>query len=73
MMGLQAACARSHKGGRKFALTKAQICMAQAAMASREISVSELCKELGVESVTPYRYVDRNSSLRDYVKRVLAA
>ncbi|ABV95422.1 putative resolvase (plasmid) [Dinoroseobacter shibae DFL 12 = DSM 16493] len=41
MMGLQAARARTHKGGRKFALTKAQICMAQAVMASRETSISE--------------------------------
>ena len=32
--------------------------MAQAAMASRDTSVSELCKELGVTPVTLYRYVD---------------
>ena len=38
--------AMTPKGGRKFALTKAQVRMAQAAMASRDTSVSELCKEL---------------------------
>ena len=42
MAGLQAA--RGRKGGRKFALTKVQVRMAQAAMASRETSISELCE-----------------------------
>ena len=73
MAGLQAARARGRKGGRKFALTKAQVRMAQAAMASRDTSVSELCKELGVKPVTLYRYVDPNGNLRDYGKRVLSA
>jgi len=73
MAGLQAARARGRKGGRKFALTKAQVRMAQAAMVSRDTSVSELCKELGVKPVTLYRYVDPNGNLRDYGKRVLGA
>ena len=47
--GLQAARARGRKGGRRFALlSKAQVRLAQAAMAIREISVAELCRELGV-------------------------
>ena len=71
MAGLAAARARGRKGGRKFALTKAQVRMAQAAMAKRDTSVSELCKELGVKPVTLYRYVDPNGILRDYGKRVL--
>ena len=41
MAGLQAARARGRKGGRKFALTKGQVRMAQAAMASRDTSASE--------------------------------
>ena len=69
----QAARARGRKGGRKFALTKTQVRMAQAAMASRDTSVSELCKELRVKPVTLYRYVDPNGILRDYGKRVLNA
>ncbi|MGB3244716.1 MAG: recombinase family protein [Sulfitobacter sp.] len=73
MAGLQAARARGRKGGRKFALTKAQVRMAQAAMANRDTSVSELCKELGVKPVTLYRYVDPTGSLRDYGKRVLGS
>lgn len=73
MAGLQAARARGRKGGRKFALSKAQVRMAQAAMANRDTSVSELCKELGVKPVTLYRYVDPNGNLRDYGKRVLSA
>ncbi len=73
MAGLQAAHARGRKGGRKFALTKAQVRMAQAAMANRDTSVSELCHELGVKPVTLYRYVDPDGNLRDHGERVLGA
>lgn len=73
MAGLQAARARGRKGGRKFALSKTQVRMAQAAMANRDTSVSELCKELGVRPVTLYRYVDPSGNLRDYGTRVLGA
>ena len=73
LAGLQAARARGRKGGRKFALSKAQVRMAQAAMANRDTSVSELCKELGVKPVTLYRYVDPRGNLRDYGKRILGA
>lgn len=73
MAGLQAARARGRKGGRKFALTKAQVRVAQVAMANRDTSVSELCKELGIRPVTLYRYVDPKGDLRDYGKQVLAA
>ena len=55
--GLKAARARGRKGGRKFALTKAQVRLAQAAMAHRDTSVSALCRELGIRPVTLYRYV----------------
>ena len=59
--GLKAARARGRKGGRKFALSKAQVRLAQAAMAHRDTSVSELCRELGIRPVTLYRYVGRRS------------
>ena len=42
MAGLKAARARGRRGGRKFALTKAQVRLAQAAMAHRDTSVSAL-------------------------------
>lgn len=71
--GLRAARARGRRGGRKPALTKAQVRTAQAAMAHRDTSVSELCKELGISPVTLYRYVDPQGNLRDYGKRVIAA
>ena len=45
LAGLKAARARGRKGGRKFALSKAQVRLAQAAMAHRDTSVSELCRE----------------------------
>ena len=66
MAGLAAARARGRKGGRKFALSKAQVRLAQAAMAQRDTSVSDLCKELGIERVTLYRYVGPNGG--DYTK-----
>ncbi len=46
--GLTAARARERKGGRKFALSKAQVRLAQAAMAHRDTSVSALCRELKI-------------------------
>lgn len=72
MAGLHAARARGRKGGRKFALTKAQVRMAQAAMANRDTSVAQLCKELGISPVTLYRYVDPKGNLRTAGMQVLA-
>ena len=71
--GLRAARARGRKGGRKPALTKAQVRTIQAAMAHRDTSVSELCGELGISPVTLYRYVDPQGNLRDHGKRVIGA
>ena len=73
MAGLKAARARGRKGGRKFALSKAQVRLAQAAMANRDTSVSELCRELGIKPVTLYRYVGPQGELREQGERVLAA
>lgn len=73
MAGLAAARARGRSGGRRFALTKSQVRFAQAAMANRETSVSELCKELGIKPVTLYRYVGPNGEIRENGSRVLAA
>ena len=50
--GLTAARARGRNGGRTFALSKAQVRLAQAAMAHRDTSVSALCRELGIRPVT---------------------
>lgn len=73
MAGLAAARARGRKGGRKFALTKAQVRLAQAAMSNRDTSVAAIAAELGVKPVTLYRYVDANGNLRDHGRRVLSA
>ncbi len=73
MAGLAAARARGRKGGRKFALTKAQVRMAQVAMANRDTSVAELCRELKIKPVTLYRYVDPEGNLRENGKRLLGA
>ena len=73
LAGLEAARARGRKGGRKFALSKAQVRLAQAAMQNRDTSVAELAKELRIKPVTLYRYVGPNGELRENGKRVLNA
>ena len=71
--GLAAARARGRKGGRKFALTKAQVRLAQAAMKNRDTSVTELAAELGIKPVTLYRYIGPRGELRENGRRVLRA
>src|SRR4051794_18642179 len=69
--GRAAAWARGRKGGRRCALTKAQVRLAQAAMAQRDTSVAALGSELGIQRVTLDRYVGPDGVLRSYGKRVL--
>ena len=65
--GFKAARAR----GRKFALSKAQVRLAQVAMTDRDTTVKELCRELGVGRVIVYRHVNARGGLREQGKRVL--
>jgi len=69
---LTAARARGRKGGAKFALTKAQVRLAQSAMGQKETVISELCKELGITKPTLYRYLAPNGALRDCRKKWVA-
>ena len=71
--GLKVARARGREGGRKFARSKAQVRLAQAAMAHRDTSVSEICRELGIRPVTLYRYVGPQGQLREQGEKILAA
>ena len=73
LAGLEAARARGRRGGRKFALTKAQVRLAQAAMKNRDTSVADLAAELRVKPVTLYRYVGPRGELRENGKQVLGA
>ena len=70
MAGLKAARPRGRKGGRKLALSKAQVRLAQAAMAKHDTSVSALCAELGIKPVTLYRYVGPQGQLRAQGEKV---
>jgi DNA invertase Pin-like site-specific DNA recombinase len=70
--GLAAARARGRVGGRKPALSKSGVRRAQAAMKSRDTSVSELALELGVSSKTLYEYVSPSGEIRTLGKKVLA-
>jgi DNA invertase Pin-like site-specific DNA recombinase len=69
--GLAAARARGRIGGRKFALTKAQVRLAQSAMGKKETRVCDLCEELGVTRVTLERYVGPEGELREHGRRAL--
>ena len=71
--GLAAARARGRTGGAEFKMTPAKLRMAQAAMANRDTSVEDLCKEMGITRTTLYRYVDENGSLREYGRKLLDA
>ena len=71
MAGLAAARARGRNGGRKFALTKSQIRLAQASMSSRDTKVSELCKEIGVTRSTLYRYICPEGKIRPHGQKLL--
>ena len=73
LAGLKAARPRGRKGGRKFALSKAQVRLAQAATANRDTPVSELCRELGSKPVALYRYVGPQGQLREQGEKVLAS
>ena len=65
LAGLTAARARGRHGGRTFALSKAPVRLAQAAMAHRDTSVSALCRELGIRPVTLYRDVGPQGQVRE--------
>lgn len=71
MAGLAAARARGRSGGRKFALTKSQICLAQAAMSARDTKASELCREIGVTRSTLYRYICPQGKIRPHGQKLL--
>jgi DNA invertase Pin-like site-specific DNA recombinase len=71
MAGLAAARARGRNGGRKFALTKAQLRLAQAAMSTRDTKVSDFCKEIGVTRSTLYRYVCPEGKIRPHGQKLL--
>jgi len=69
--GLAAARARGRHGGRPFTMTPAKLHLAQTAMAQRDTTVGDLCKELGVTRQTLYRFVDPKGELRADGTRLL--
>ncbi|PWE20365.1 transposon DNA-invertase [Aliarcobacter skirrowii] len=69
--GLESARARGKVGGRKFTLSKSQIKVAQIYMRNRDLTVTELCKELNISRATLYKYVSPNGELRENANKVL--
>jgi DNA invertase Pin-like site-specific DNA recombinase len=64
MAGLSSARARGRHGGRPYTMTPAKLRLAQSAMAKRDTSVGDLCKELGITRQTLYRFVGPKGELR---------
>ena len=62
--GLASARARGRVGGKKHALSKAKVRLAQAAMGKTETHVGDLCEELEITRSTLYRYVGPKGELR---------
>ncbi len=71
MVGLAAARARGRNGGRKFALTKSQLRLAQASMSNRDTKISEFCKEIGITRSTLYRYISPEGEIRPHGHKLL--
>lgn len=71
--GLASARVRGRVGGKKHALSKAQVHLAQAAMGKPETHVGVLCEELEITRSTLYRYVGPDGELRERGKAVLLA
>ena len=70
--GLSSARARGRNGGRPYSMTPAKLRLAQAAMATRDTKVGDLCAELGVTRQTHYRFVGPKGELRPDGAKLLA-
>jgi DNA invertase Pin-like site-specific DNA recombinase len=73
MAGLASARARGRKGGRRYAMSKADLRKAEAAMGKPETKVGELCEELGVSRSALYKYVSPEGKIRPAGEKLLAA
>ena len=72
LAGLKAARRARPQRRQDVRAVETQVRLAQAAMAHRDTSVSELCRELGIKPVTLYRYVGPQGQLREQGEKVLA-
>lgn len=68
---LKAVRARGRKGGRSSHSRRRKCGWRRRRMASRDTSVAELFRELGIGRVTLHRYVDPGDILREHGRRVL--
>jgi len=60
--GLVAARARGRKGGRPKVMDARKVAMARALRADPNLSVAEICQQLGVSETTFYRYTAASES-----------
>jgi len=62
--GLVAARARGRKGGRPTVMDSKKVAMAQALRADVNLSVAEICQQLGVSETTFYRYTQAHKGAK---------
>ncbi|MER3353351.1 MAG: recombinase family protein [Hoeflea sp. D1-CHI-28] len=59
--------------GRKPVLTKDHLIIAQAVMRDRDANVAEFCRQLGISTMTLYRYIAPDGTLREKGVKLLNA
>ncbi len=69
---LASARARGRNGGRPYKMTPAKLRLAEASMGQPDITVNDLCKELGITRQTLYRHVSPTGELRPDGRKLLA-
>ena len=62
--GLVAARARGRKGGRPTVMDSKKVAMAKALRSDPNLSVAEICRQLGVSETTFYRYTNNEDTTR---------
>src|SRR5690606_15099633 len=63
--GLKAARARGRLGGRPKAMDKTKLKIASTLMRDKTMSISQICKQIGVSRATLYRYINPDGSLKE--------
>lgn len=62
--GLKAARARGRLGGRPRVMDAAKLKIASTLMRDQTMSISQICKQIGVSRATLYRYINPDGSLK---------
>jgi DNA invertase Pin-like site-specific DNA recombinase len=70
--GLAATRARGRKGGRPAKMDKATLAIAMAALKDQKSVSTEIAKKLGLTTITLYKYVNGDGSLKEMGDKLMA-